>query len=121
MKAYIVSDKTGYSEMATVVFAESRNAAKYAAMNTEACDGLDYTEISAIREPALDQFYKEGKKEMDWFDMEERAAMVRYARFACNSETDISLLECKNCPGHKWCGRYDSEREEMEELEREET
>ena len=121
MKAYIVSDKTGYRDMATVVFAESRNAAKSVAMNTETCDGLDYTEIRAIREPALDQYYKEGKKEMDWFDMEDRAVMVRYAHFECSDEADITLLECENCPGHKWCGRYDSEREEMEELEREET
>lgn len=117
MKAYIVSDKTGYSEMATVVFAESRNAAKSAAMYTDTCGDLTYMEIRATREPALDQFYKEGKKEMDWFNMEDRAALVRYAHFECSSETDIDLLECKNCPGHEWCGRYELEHEELEEEE----
>lgn len=112
MKAYIVSDKTGYEDTSAVVFAKSRNAARSAAMYTDACEDLDYTEIRAIRAPDLDQFYKEGKKEMDWFDMEDRAAMVRYAHFECSSETDTSLLECKNCPGHKWCGRYELESEE---------
>ena len=112
MKAYMVRDKTGYRDMATVVFAESRNAARSAALYTDACEGLDYIEIQAIREPDLDQFYREGKKEMDWFDLEDRAAMVRYAHFECSDEADIDLLECENCPGHEWCGQYEYLKEE---------
>lgn len=116
-KAYTVRDRDGQSNSATVVFAESRNAASQAAMGTDTCEDLDYIEIEALREPALDKFYKEGKKEMNWFNMEDRAAMVRYAHFECGSETDVSLQECESCPGHEWCGRYESELEELEEDE----
>lgn len=112
MKAYIVQDKDEYGG-ATVVFAESRGAARSAAMNTETCDGLEYMEIRATRAPAMDQFYKEGKKEMDWYNMEDRVAMVVHAGFACEEIYD--LARCENCPAHDECWQYESEIEEMAE------
>lgn len=110
MKAYTVRDKDG-DGTATVVFAESRNAAKSVAMYTDACGDLMYMEIRATREPALDKFYKEGKKEMDWNDPEDRAAMVRYAGYGCGNDFVVDLQECEKCPGHEWCWRYESETE----------
>lgn len=110
MKAYNVTDINGDGP-GTVVFAESRNAAKTAAMNTDTCGDLMYMEIRATRVPALDRFYKEGKKEMDWLDMDDRAAMVRYANYECGSEIDIDLQRCEKRPCHEWCGRYESEKD----------
>ena len=110
MKAYNVTDINGDGPC-TVVFAESRNAAKTAAMHTDTCGDLMYMEIRATREPALDRFYKEGKREMDWFDMDDRAAMVRYANYECGPEAVTDLQRCEKCPGHEYCGRYELEKE----------
>ena len=106
MKAYVVSDKNGDSGYCTIVFGETRGKAIANAMYTDACEGYEYTEIRAIRVPSLDSYYK-GHSEMDWEDMDDRIAMVRYANMHCSYELNVTELKCDECLAHEWCERYE--------------
>lgn len=108
MKAWIVDDPIDAST-AAVVFAETRGQAKVLAQSTDACEDMDFVDIRAVRAPELDQFYR-GKSEMDWFDPDDRIAMVKYGGFHCSYEADE---KCKTCPANKWCSRYKEEEDEM--------
>ena len=110
MKAYIVSDRNGDKGTCLVVFTETAGKAKaYGAHSEEFCD-YGFTGIRANRCRELDRFYK-GRSEMDWYDDEDRAAMVQYANFYCSYEYDPADLECEECPGNKWCRRYERRHE----------
>lgn len=104
MKAWIVDDPIE-AATAAVVFAETRGQAKVLAQSTDACEDMAFTDIRAVRAPELDRFYK-GKSEMDWFDHDDRIAMVRYGGMHCAYEVDT---ECETCPANKWCSRYEEE------------
>lgn len=107
MKAYLVQDRWD-PLFSTVVFAETAGKARALAQRTDVCEDLDFTDIRALREPALDSFYK-GKWEMDWNNDEDRVAMVRFANFQCSLEVEDP--ECYSCPAKDWCGRYESDNE----------
>lgn len=115
MKAYSVSDRNGDTGLAYIIFAESRGKAIYYALHN--CDGTfdwyGWTEMRAVRRPALDKHYR-GETQMDWCDMEDRVAMVRYADFRCSDENYVTLDECEECPAHEWCGKYESLKEDEE-------
>ena len=102
MKAYKVFDKYDYDGYATVVFAESANKARYLALSTYACEDSEYKDISAHREPTLDKYYKEGKKEMEWDNPKDKLAMVKAGWHCLYYECDD-----ENCPAKKWCGKFD--------------
>ena len=108
MKAYSVSDANGDVGIDYVIFAETRGKAIRYAMDH--CDGAfdwySWTEMRAIRKAALDRFYK-GKPAMDWCDMEDRVAMVRYANFSCSDEVMTTFDECQRCDAHFWCDRFE--------------
>lgn len=104
MKAWIVDDPIEAAS-AAVVFAETRGQAKVLAQSTDACEDMAFTDIRAVRAPELDRFYK-GKSEMDWFDPDDRIAMVKYGGFHC---LDIGKDKCEACPAHEWCDRYEEE------------
>lgn len=105
MKAYIASDRNGDEGLSIVVFAESAGKAKsYTVGKDEFCD-YDFTDIRVTRNPSLDRFYH-GKSEMDWFDPEERIAMVRYANFSCTYELSDAECKCQACEAQRWCDRY---------------
>ena len=106
MKAWSVTDDEECL-YATIVFAETRGKAKVIAQGTDACVDADFTHIRAIRVPQLDSYYR-GKREMDWYDDNDRIAMVRYANMMCSYEVDIEKENCLSCPAHEWCGRYES-------------
>ena len=97
MKAYSVRDKN--SDYSTVVFAESVNKAKVIALHTDACEGSYYTDIRAERIPDLDKYYR-GKIEMDWYDDDDKIAMVKDGKFYCFEDS-----ECPNCPAKEYCDR----------------
>ena len=101
MKAYSVRDKN--SACATVVFAESSVKARFIAMNTDACEDVPYIDIRAKRMPMLDKYYR-GKSEMDWYDDDDRIAMVKDGGFWC-----FEISECPNCPAKQWCDRCEVE------------
>lgn len=108
MKAYSVSDENAYVVYSYVVFAETRGKAIRHALDycDNAFDNSTWTDMRALRKPQLDRFYR-GKAEMDWCDMEDRVAMVRYAGFQCSDEVIVSSDECEQCAAHEWCDRYE--------------
>ena len=108
MKAWSVSDANGDLGIDYIIFAETRGKAiRYA---LDHCDGAfdDYrwTEMRATRKPALDSFYN-GRPAMDWCDMDDRVAMVRYAGFECSCEVTVTVDKCQQCLAHFWCDRFD--------------
>lgn len=105
LKAYLVSDRINW-DGTTVVFAESAGKAKALAMHTDTCEGLEFTDISARRAPKLDTAYR-GRWEMDWWNDEDRIAMVRDANFSCDlSEFGYEDLECDRCAAKQCCREY---------------
>ena len=94
MKAWIVDDPIEAAS-AAVVFAETRGQAKVLAQSTDACEDMAFTDIRAVR--------------MDWFDHDDRIAMVQYGGFHCSPETDVYKEKCETCPANKWCSRYEEE------------
>ena len=106
MKAYIVTDRRNWDGYA-VVFAETAGKAKALAVNTDACEDVPFTDISARRVPELDQYFH-GETEMDWYDMGDRVAMVRHAGFYCAYEMDKP--PCEECAAKEWCARWEEIR-----------
>lgn len=76
LKAYRVEDLDACDNFSTVVFAESRAKAKALAMSTDTCEDAEYVRIRATRIPELDGNYR-GRDEMDWYNMDDRRALVR--------------------------------------------
>lgn len=109
MKAYYVSDRNCDSGYGYVVFAETRGKAIAHALSGCDCafDDYTWTEMRATRRPVLDKFY-DGRTEMDWCNMDDRTAMVKYAGFSCSYEVDATVEECIECLAHEWCDRYES-------------
>ena len=108
MKAWIVSDANGNTGYSFIVFAETRGKAiKYA---KDHCDGefdwYEWTEMRALRVPALDSYYK-GRPMMEWNNKNDRVAMVRYAGFHCSYEIYVTTDECRKCHAHFWCDRFE--------------
>lgn len=112
MKAWSVSDRDCNLGFSVVIFAETRGKAiRYA---LDYCDGAfdwcTWTDMRAIRKPALDRFYDE-RCEMDWYNMADRVAMVRYAGFVC-SQDSYDSNECERCGAREWCDTYASMRDD---------
>ena len=101
MKAYKITDRKGYCEYATIVFAESRGKAKATAITTDSFNDFDYTEIRAVRVPALDKYYR-GECEMDWYNAADRIAMVKDGKFVCDPE-GWEIDDCVRCPAREYC------------------
>lgn len=112
MKAWLVRERD--SEYATVVFAETRGKARSLAMATDACEDADFCDTDVSRKPQLDRYYKEGKKEMDWYDDKDRLALVKEAGFYC---VDSDLVECDQCPAKKYCTEYEAKLEYLKDCE----
>lgn len=111
MKAYIISDRNGDSGVFMVVFAETRGKALgYAVHIDEWCD-WGFTGLRATRCGALDQYYR-GEPEMDWYNDDDRVAMVRYGGFHCSYEYDTVEDDCKSCPAYEWCERGEEAEED---------
>lgn len=112
MKAWLVREKD--SEYATVVFAETRGKARSLAMATDACEDADFCDIDVSRKPQLDKYYKNGKKEMNWYDDKDRLALVKECGFFC---IPSDLVECDQCPAKKYCREYEQELEYLKDCE----
>lgn len=103
MKAWLVRQEGEFR--ATIVFAETKGKARALAINTAACEDANFIDIEVRREPQMDKYYKEGKKEMDWFNSKDRIALVKDANFVC----DIGYLQwedCESCSAKDYCDRY---------------
>lgn len=108
-KAYCARSKKYGDCCSTVVFAESRGKAKSIAMSTEACEDVDFLNLEVYRLPHMDKYYKPGKAEMDWYDPEDRIALVKDASFHCEY---IELSECEQCPAREYCDKWEAYMEE---------
>lgn len=117
MKAYTVSDANGDTGFDYIIFAETRaKAIKYALDHCDgAFDSYTWTEMRALRKPKLDKYYR-GRPMMDWCDMNDRIAMVKEADFRCSDDVSTTLAECKECPAHEWCGKFESMSDDEEEF-----
>lgn len=106
MKAYVVSDREGYSEWTVIVFAKSRGKAIAAALGTDEFPSGDwsYTELRAIRKPEFDKHYR-GYSRMEWDNPDDRLAMVRDGDYYC-SEDAFDPNDCMKCSGKDYCSRY---------------
>ena len=110
MKAWMAMDRID-RQYVTVVFAETRGKAKVAAQGTNTCEDLDYMDIRVIRFPELDGYYR-GHDKMDWYDPEDRKAMVKIGGMECD---DSTLDICNQCSAREWCGRYEYLQDEQED------
>ena len=81
MKAWLVREKDEFE--AAVVFAETRGQAKTIALHTDACEDADFLSIEVRRAKEADKYYKPGKRELDWFNSEDRIALVKDCGFTC--------------------------------------
>ena len=109
-KAYCVKDK--WHDCATVIFAESAGKAKSIALSTECCCDSDFINLEVYRLPHIDKYYKSGKVEMDWYNPEDRIALVTEAGFHCHY---IELPECKQCPAREYCEDWQEYLEENDD------
>lgn len=113
MKAWLVRVKD--ESCATVVFAETRGKAKSLALSTETCEDASFCDIEVRREPQMDKYYKEGKKEMDWCHPKDRIALVKECGFRCDQEC-WNPEDCESCPAKKYCDAYDTYMDEYEDI-----
>lgn len=89
---------------ATIIFAETAGKARYKAMHSDSIgEDLEFKDIIVRREKKLDEYYR-GLDEMDWYDNDDRVAMVREAGFYCGEYFDPD--ECEKCAASKWCRQY---------------
>lgn len=103
MKAWLVREKEKFCS--TVVFAETRGKAKVLALSTDCCEDARFIDIEVHREPRMDKYYVNGKKEMDWFNPKDRIALVKDCGFVC----DVDYWEpedCKTCSAKQYCNTY---------------
>ena len=101
MKAWLVCEKDEFG--AAVVFAETRGKAKVLARSTGACEDASFLDIEAHRVPHMDKYYTEGKKEMDWFTLKDRIALITECGFYCE---DATKEKCEDCLAIDYCDYY---------------
>lgn len=113
MKAWLVREKDEFC--ATVVFAETRGKARALALHTEACEDADWLDIDVYRKPNLDKYYVEGKWEMDWFNKNDRLALVKDGGFTCDP-WNWEPVDCERCPATEYCDAYKDRIRESEDI-----
>ena len=106
MKAWFAKETVNFR--ATVVFAETRDKAKSAALITDCCEGANFCDIEVRRVPQMDKYYAEEKTEMDWFNPKDRIALVKECGFYCE---DPIAEDCKDCPAKEFCDEAVQEEE----------
>ena len=115
MKAWRVRDEAGEVGCCTVVFAETRGKAHALAMNTDCCEDAEWNDVSVKRLSAMDKMYK-GRNEMDWFNAEDRIALVKECGWVCSDEWVDYERDCPNCPAEEWCDAYCDYKSESERI-----
>lgn len=101
MKAYKVEDIINY-EGSLIVFAETRGKAKVIAQCTDEFEDVDFINIRATRKPNFDKYYKPGKVEMNWYDDDDRLALVK-AGWSC-----LYGCDTEDCIAKEFCCNYES-------------
>ena len=88
---------------ATVVFAKTQGKAKSAALYTDCCEDANFCDIEVSRVPQMDKYYIKGKAEMDWFNPQDRIALVKDCGFQCEY---IEEYICESCSAKEFCDEY---------------
>ena len=107
MKAWVCQDRTE-SFYSTVVFAETRGKARAAAMRTDCCEDVPFTDIVVNRFREMDSHYR-GHTEMDWDDEQDRRALVERG-WHC---WEPSGWECESCWCRDICTHIDGEEDSL--------
>lgn len=111
LKAWQVEEE--YEGYATIVFAETRNKAKYLATQyDETLYEYDYTEVRAIRIPQLDRYAGDKPYVMDFKVDKDRLIMVRDAGFRC---LEPEYDDCEKCVAKDYCDEYQDYLENRED------
>lgn len=92
------------------VYADTRGQAKAYALRAEGFEDIPYTCLRVQRVKEADKYYKPGKKELDWFDPEDRIALVKDFGYTCHSEFRCREL-CAECSATEYCECYIKEEE----------
>lgn len=95
MKAYRAWDSQAVENYSTVVFANTAQEAKKVAFSTETCEDAKYTDIRVRRFPEMDDHDK-GRSEIDWYDMEDRRALVALGWSCLEMSWECDTCECKD-------------------------
>ena len=111
MKAWFVQPKD--EEFAEIIFAETIGKAKSLALSCDGFEDWHFTDIYARRVPKADKYYKEGKYHLDWFNHEDRIALVKDCGFTCSYEY-FDFDECEECPAKIYCDLYKDKLKERE-------
>ena len=98
LKAWQVEEE--YEGYATIVFAETRNKAKYLAVQYQ---GYSYDEMRAVRMPQLDKYAGDKPYVMDFEDDKDRLIMVRDAGFGC---IEPEYDDCEKCVAKDYCKAF---------------
>lgn len=95
------------------MFAETRGKAHDIARSTDCCEDAEWCDIRVTRIPEMDKMWKPGKKEMDWYNAEDRVALVKECGWFCNHEYLDRERDCLECPASEWCVDYIDWKEEV--------
>lgn len=112
MKAWRVEDTASYEGGCTVVFAETRGKAHSIALNTDCCEDAEWCDVRVTRIPEMDKIWKPNKTEMDWYDADDRIALVKECGWYCNHDY-LDREDCLSCPASEWCEDYQEWVEDM--------
>ena len=113
MKAWrCINDYDGYT---TIVFAETAGKARYIAMQSDTIgDDLEFRDVVVRREKKLDAYYR-GRSEMDWFNADDRIAMVKDGDMECDDDS-FDPDDCKRCTAAEYCDKFQDFLEEEQEV-----
>ena len=106
LKAYMVTDKDWNCGYFLIVFAQSRGKAISEALGMDefpVCD-FGYVDLRANRKPRLDKYYR-GRSVMDWFDDDDRVAMVKELDIGCGEDA-FDPDDCEVCAAKNICSQY---------------
>lgn len=104
MKAWQVEEV--YEGCAVIVFAETRNKAKYLAVQyNDALQEYGYAGVRAVRMPQLDRYASDKPYVMDFEIDGDRLIIVRDAGFSC---IEPEYDDCEKCVAKDYCDVYES-------------
>lgn len=111
IKAWRVSDEASEVGGCTVVFADTRGKAHVLALRTDCCENAEWNDVRVTRLPEMDKMWKPGKWEMNWYDSEDRIALVKECGWSCCEDYLDRERDCPVCPAAEWCDSYQDWRE----------
>lgn len=80
-------------DCAQVIFAETRGRAKALALDCDAFEGSEYTDVRVLRLLAADKYIEDGKVGLDWSDLDDLRKIRKLGWF----DEDYTQPRCKQC------------------------